>query len=228
MMEARKENGLIIAKNSRITNTLEGWKVPSQSGKGEYIVEANGAGATCTCQDFELRQNKCKHIWAAEFVATKVVDQIGKIPASRSKKKTYSQNWKSYNLAQQREKLLFMMFLSDLTNRLKQPSYGFGRPTLPLSDMVYSMVFKVYSMFSGRRFTSDMQIAEEQGYISKKPHFNSLFNYFRKEELTPMLAEMVTLTSLPLKEIEKYFGIDSKDSVQVHFRDGIPSNMAVN
>ena len=203
------EKGIIIAKTSRIELTNEGWKVPSQSGRGHYTVQTDGSGGFCDCPDYELHKNKCKHVFAAELVSTGAIKSIGDLTDTKSKRKTYPQVWKAYNRAQQNEKLLLMMLLGDLTNRVRQPNYNFGRPSLPLSDMVYSMVFKVYSTFSGRRFTSDMQIALEQGYVSQKPHFNSIFNYFRKEELTPLLADLVTLTSLPLKDVESYFSIDA-------------------
>ena len=40
-IEARKERGLQIAKTSRIVQNGDGWKVPSQSGKGFYLVASN-------------------------------------------------------------------------------------------------------------------------------------------------------------------------------------------
>ncbi len=203
----RKERGRKIAQTSRIERTKKGWKVPSQSGAGHYLVISNGIEAKCNCPDHETRQCKCKHIWAVEMVVTKEVDNAGNVTITA--RKTYSQDWKSYNLSQQKEKQLLMKFLGDITSRIRQPVYNFGRPTVQLSDTVFSMVFKVYSTFSGRRFTSDMEIAKEKDYIDKSIHFNSLFNYFRKKEITPLLSQMVTITSLPLRSIEKDFAIDS-------------------
>ena len=203
----RKERGRKIAQTSRIERTKKGWKVPSQSGAGHYLVISNGIEAKCNCPDHETRQCKCKHIWAVEMIVTKEVDNEGNVTITA--RKTYSQDWKSYNLSQQKEKQLLMKFLGDITSRIRQPAYNFGRPTTQLSDTVFSMVFKVYSTFSGRRFTSDMEIAKEKDYIEKGIHFNSLFNYFRKKEITPLLSQMVTITSLPLRTIEKDFAIDS-------------------
>ena len=37
-MDARQERGLVIAATSRIEKNRLGWKVPSQSGNGTYIV----------------------------------------------------------------------------------------------------------------------------------------------------------------------------------------------
>lgn len=102
-----------------------------------------------------------------------------------------------------------MKFLSDITNRIPNPIYDFGRPKTPLSDAVFAMVFKTYSTFSGRRFATDMNWALEKGYIENKVPYNTMFDYFKNPALTPILVQMVTLTSLPLKTAETKFNIDS-------------------
>ena len=207
--EARKQRGYEIAKTSRIEKTDKGWKVPSQSGGGHYIVVSNGFGAECNCPDHELRKCKCKHIWAVELIVTHEIDNKGNVTITKTIRKTYSQNWKIYNLAQEKEKELFMKLLADITSRIRQPTYTFGKPQNPLSDTIYSMVFKVYSTFSGRRFATDMKEAKEKGFVEKKIPRSSMFDYFNKKELTPLLSQMVTLTSLPLKSVEKDFAIDA-------------------
>ena len=73
-IEIRKQRGYEIAKTSRIEKTDKGWKVPSQSGSGFYMVKSNGFGAECNCPDHELRNCKCKHIWAVELIVTKEID----------------------------------------------------------------------------------------------------------------------------------------------------------
>ena len=208
-IEIRKQRGYEIAKTSRIEKTDKGWKVPSQSGSGFYMVKSNGFGAECDCPDHELRQCKCKHIWAVELIVTQEVDNQGNVTITKTIRKTYSQDWKNYNLSQQKEKELFMKLLSDITSRIRQPAYTFGKPANPLSDTIYSMVFKVYSTFSGRRFSTDMKTAKEIGFVEKKIPYNSMFDYFKKKELTPLLAQIITITSLPLKSVEHDFAIDS-------------------
>lgn len=66
-MEARQERGLQIAEHSKIVKTPVGWKVPSQSGNGTYIVNLDHGHPFCTCPDFEARNQPCKHIHAVEF-----------------------------------------------------------------------------------------------------------------------------------------------------------------
>ncbi|MBI4010476.1 MAG: transposase [Candidatus Aenigmarchaeota archaeon] len=208
-IETRKIKGREIAKTSRISKVGNGWHVPSQSGAGFYIVQSNGFGASCNCPDHELRKCKCKHIWAVELIVTHEIDQDGNVTITKTIRKTYSQNWKTYNLAQEKEKELFMKLLADITSRIRQPAYTFGKPQNPLSDTIYSMVFKVYSTFSGRRFATDMKEAKEKGFVEKKIPRSSMFDYFNKKELTPLLCDMVTITSLPLRSVEKDFAIDA-------------------
>lgn len=209
-IEVRKQRGYEIAKTSRIIRNDKGqWKVPSQSGHGFYIVESNGFEAKCNCPDHEQRKCKCKHLWAVELIVTKQIDQEGNMTITQTVRKTYRQDWKNYNLSQQIEKEQFMRLLADITSNIRNPTYTFGRPTLPLSDIAYSVVFKVYSTFSCRRFTTDMKEAKEKGLVEQQPHYNSIFNYFAKKELTPLLAQMVKITSLPLASVEHNFAIDS-------------------
>lgn len=215
--EIRKQRGLLIAKTSRIQQTKNGWKVPSQSGKGYYLVKSDGYGGSCNCADFENRGRKCKHIWAIELILSEKVKRLDK-EVVEIQRPTYSQDWKNYNLAQTKEKELFMKFLSEITSRVNNPAYNFGRPTNQLSDMIYSMIFKVYSGFSGRRFNTDITQARDYAYITKRVSYNSMFDYFNKEDLTPILSDLVTISALPLKEIEKDFTIDATGFGTLNFQ----------
>ena len=103
----------------------------------------------------------------------------------------------------------FMSLLADLCSGLPQPEQRTGRPRLPLSDMAFASIFKVYTGFSSRRFTSDMAEATNLGYATKTPHFNSVSNYLANPELTPILKSLVTMSSLPLKSVETDFAVDS-------------------
>lgn len=48
--------------------------VPSQSGRGEYLVDL--VAGTCTCPDFARYGVKCKHILAAEMCAENAQDAL--------------------------------------------------------------------------------------------------------------------------------------------------------
>ena len=75
--------------------------------------------------------------------------------------------------------------------------------------MVFSLVFKVYSTLSTRRFMSDLREAGNRRHIGKVPHYNSIIGYLEKPELTNLLRELITETSKPLKAIEEDFAVDS-------------------
>ncbi|MEK6927334.1 MAG: transposase [Nanoarchaeota archaeon] len=209
-IEVRKQRGLVIAQTSRIVQDEKGrWKVPSQSGAGFYFVKSRGDNTSCNCKDHKERGCKCKHIWAVEFIVTHEVDKQGNVTITATKKVTYAQDWHNYNLAQTKEKELFMKLLADLTSKIQERPYTFGKPKNSLRDTIYSMIFKVYSTFSSRRFTSDMEQAKSSNFIESITPRSSMSDYFNKEELTDLLSQLVTITALPLKEIDRKFAIDS-------------------
>jgi Transposase len=201
----RKERGYEIAATSLIVETEKGWKVSSQSGGGNYFVKSNGFSAICTCSDFKNGTEKCKHIWAVEFIITGKANS----PVENTKKETYGQQWSAYDKAMINQKSQFMELLSDLTNSIEQPQYSMGRPSLPISDMIFTSVLKVYSTISLRRCMSDVEAAHSSDYISKVPCYSSIGHFMQREDITPILEELVKITSLPFKSIETDFAIDS-------------------
>lgn len=121
----------------------------------------------------------------------------------------YSQQWSAYNKAQMDEKRLFQLLLYELCAGIKEPEQDVGNKRLSLTDMIFSSVFKTYTTFSTRRFTTDLREAQEKGFIRKVPHFNSISHYLRKESLTPYLELLIEISSLPLKSFEIDFAADS-------------------
>ena len=208
-MNPREQRGLEIAAKLKISKNKTGWIVPSQTGSGKYTVSFKGEIPKCTCPDYETRQIKCKHIFAVEFTISRETNGKGETTVTKTVKVTYKQNWTAYNTAQTNEKAKFMEFLHDLCKGIPEPEQTFGRPRLPLQDMVFNATFKVYSTFSSRRFTSDLQDAYAKGFISKVPHFNSIFNYLELPTMTPILKDLIAASSLPLKAIETDFAVDS-------------------
>src|SRR3712207_2251534 len=122
-----------------------------------------------------------------------------------------SSTWTAYNTAQSEEKTRFVALLADLCNTIPKPPRppGAGRPRLPLSDMVFASVFKIYVGFSSRRFTSDLRDAYTDGLIDSRPHFNSVSRYLSDPQLTDIMKELVAISSLPLKAVETDFAVDS-------------------
>ena len=101
------------------------------------------------------------------------------------------------------------MPLAEVCKNIPEPIQTMGRPRLPLCDMIFAATFKIFSTVSGRRFISDLNDAQAKGYLSKTPHFNSIFYYLELESLTPLLRELITKSALPLKAIESDFAVDS-------------------
>lgn len=207
-MDTRELKALQIAATMPIKRRQHAWVVPSQTGHGEYTVchptlgHLEGAlhGLTCTCPDFELRQLPCKHIIAVEYTVKRETP-AGDV-VTETVRVTYSQTWAAYNAAQCEEKDRFMPMLADLCSTLSRPYSGKGRPPLPLSDMAFAAVSRVYSGLSARRFDSDVREAHAKGLTDADPHFNSVLRYLRDPHMTPVLQSLVTLSALPLKAVE--------------------------
>jgi transposase len=213
-MDLREQRGMELAATRIIKKKKGVWLVPSQSGNDKYEVNIRAEISTCTCLDHETRGVKCKHIYAATFVMRRETNSDGSTTITESltviqERRTYPQNWSAYNEAQTHEQDKFQVLLADLCSGLVTTPPKTGRPRLPLSDAVFSIVFKVYSTVSQRRFVSDLREAHNRGFIAKVPHFNSISNYLENPDLTPVLRTLITQSSLPLKSIETDFAADS-------------------
>jgi len=208
-MDAREERGLVIATTSKIEKNKLGWKVPSQSGNGSYIVNLDHGTPFCTCPDFEKRQQPCKHIHAVEYVVQRETKADGSVTLTKSMKVTCTQEWPAYDEAQMHEQERFVILLRDLCNGISQPEYKFGRPRLPLSDIVFAVTSKVYSTMSGRRFMSDLRDAEIKELVAKAPSFASNARYLENPELTPLLKVLIEQSASPLRAVETDFAVDS-------------------
>jgi transposase len=210
----REIKALQIAAKSKLTQKGNVWLVPSQAGHGEYEVRPDPQSPRCTCPDFEFRNAKCKHVLAVEYTLMRETTPDGQTVVTETVKvtrKTYTQNWPAYNAAQTHEKSELQALLYELCRNVPEPEKrkGRGRPQLPLSDMIFSATYKIYSTVSGRRFATDLREARQRGYLSHLPHYNSVFNYLESEALTPYLNELITLSAAPLKSIESDFAVDS-------------------
>ena len=190
--------------------------VPSQSGKRPYTVLLDPHDPRCSCPDFETRALKCKHIFAAEYIVSRGRNDRNVTTNALERKiiqkvqRTYPQNWTAYNAAQTHEKAQFLDLLRDLCAGVTELEKSkTGRPRIPVQDVVFSACYKIYSTVSGRRFMTDLREAQAKGYIAKTPHFNSIFNALENPALTPVLQEMITESSLPLKAVEVDFAADS-------------------
>jgi transposase len=215
--QERESKALVIAAKSKLTKKGSKWIVPSQSGyKPFYEVDPNPDSPHCDCPDFEKRGERCKHIFAVEIVVeressttTTSTGDVTTTTTTETVKIRYKQMWKEYNSAQTNEKRHFLELLYELCAGIDEPIQTLGRARLPLADMVFAAVFKVYSTMSTRRFMCDLKDAYVRRLISKMPCYNSINNYFTMEELTPVLQYLITRSALPLRAVENSFAVDS-------------------
>jgi len=217
-IEARKQRGLEIAALAKIEKNKGVWLVPSVTNPRptKYRVEYDPENPTCTCEDHATRHCRCKHIYAVEYVLYREQTRDGgkttvkEWMTVKETRQTYPQNWPAYNGSQTNEKRLFQSLLADLCRDIPTPpQIGRGQRRLPMSDAVFSAVFKVYSTMSARRFTSDLCDAQAKGYIDRVPHFNSVLNALESSELAPILVEMIEESSRALRSVESQFAVDS-------------------
>ena len=209
METTREIRGLAIAATTLLRPGRNGWTVPSQNGGGAYRVDPDAG--FCSCPDHETRAVRCKHLLAVEFTLRRERGKGGAYRVTEeSVKVTYRQEWSAYNRAQCEEKDRFVSLLSDLCATVPEPPPApTGRPRIPLRDMSFATIYKVYSRFSSRRFTSDLRAAHQAGAIGNLPCFNSVTVYMRNPALTPVLKSLIVASSLPLKAIETDFAVDS-------------------
>jgi transposase len=218
-MSIREAKGREIADRARIVKSGNLYLVPSQSGGKRYKVDP--VAGYCSCPDHENTGLKCKHQFAVEFTVQRECKTVTETQADGStkttvtetvtvKRKTYPQQWPAYNMAQTKEKAIFLYLLHQLCQGVGSPAqYGRGQRRLPLEDMIFAMAYKVYSTVSGRRFMTDLRDAHAKGYIENLPCYNSIFNYFESEMLTPYLKMLIEESSRPLAAIEHSFAVDS-------------------
>lgn len=208
----REIKALQIAAKSKLTRKGNTWFVPSQAGQGEYEVTHDLFEPRCTCPDYEFRQAACKHVYAVQYVIEREQTADGQTVVTETVKvtrKTYSQDWPAYNAAQTKEKSEIQALLYELCKGLPEPIQRTGRPRLSLGDIIFSSVFKIYSTVSGRRFSTDLREAKQRGYLTRLPHYNSVFRYLESEALTPYLYQLISLSAAPLQSVECDFAVDS-------------------
>ena len=121
----------------------------------------------------------------------------------------YSQDWSKYTKSQVKERHDFLMLLYQLCDGIDQPEQPRGRPRLPLREIAFSSIYKIYSNRSSRRFMSELEDAYRAGYIHHLPHFNAISTYLMKEEMAWLLTRLVEISSIPLAAYETEFAVDS-------------------
>lgn len=213
-VDAREERGRQIASVAKIRRVGRRWAVPSQSSASErYLVDVEEAA--CTCPDFELRRAVCKHQHAVLFWIAwgRDVGADGSVTETVTiKRRTYAQPWASYNASQVHEREYVERLLAALCAGIPQPPRkpGPGRKPLPIADLVFAVVLKVFMAMSNRRAQSDLRESAARGNVRTVGHFNSISNFLADPSSTPILTSLVEQSAAPLAAIENgQYAIDS-------------------
>jgi transposase len=133
----------------------------------------------------------------------------GNLVITQTKRITYPQNWPAYTKSQNEEVRLFNELLKDLVQHVDEPIQIFGRPRVPLRESLFCAIEKVYSQLSSRRAYSLYRDAQSKEQIGKAPSYNVINIALNNPEITPILTNLLEITSMPLKSVESQFAVDS-------------------
>lgn len=211
---SREERGRQIAKLGGIRQIGTRYAVPSQaSGGSKYLVDL--IDETCTCPDYELRRQSCKHVHATYFFiawGSNVAADGSLTETVTVKRTTYPRDWTAYNASQANEGIYVERLLRALCDGIQQPARkpGRGRKPLRLSDQAFAALTKVYSGRSQRRAQSSLEDCAAKGNLAKVAHFNSISDFLGNKASTALLISLIEESAKPLAAIENgQFAIDS-------------------
>jgi len=151
-----------------------------------------------------------KH-YAGKYTRSFILDELERYNKEHEFPIKYKQHWSSYNLSQTNEFSMFQDILIELLDSLivVKKQQRNGRPWNDLIDMLFCCIMRAYYGKSSRRSVSFLDPAVSKGYISKKPHFNTVLKYYKDKTLVPVLKHLIEYSAIPLKDVEVDFAIDS-------------------
>jgi len=124
-------------------------------------------------------------------------------------KTTYQQNWPAYNQAAMNEKNMSEELIIELLENIKETTNNRRGPKgTTTKEKIYSLFIYTYNGNSSRRTISDLKNATTRGIIKKTPHYNTLLNHLNNTN-HELIKKLITLTSIPLKNVETTFSVDS-------------------
>lgn len=128
------------------------------------------------------------------------------------KRKTYHQPWRQYNASQVHEREYVERLLRALCAGIPQPPRkpGPGRKPLPIADLVFAAILKVFTTLASRRAQSDLRDCAARGNLGTIGHFNMLTRFLADPSSTPILTSLIEESAAPMRLIENgQFAIDS-------------------
>ncbi len=210
----RLQKGLAIAKTEGAIEKVspDTFTVASQSGPGAYRVVWKEGDLECNCPDYVKRGKPCKHSIGVRFYLKKVT----RLPNGKTKREehplSYGQAWEAYDRAQKEEIRLFDVLLHDLLSDVPEPErdpHHAGRPSIPVREQLFCAIQKVYSQLSCRRAWGLFRNAVDHGQLPKAPHYGITSEILNRDEVTAILADLITRSAMPLTALEQGFAPDS-------------------
>jgi transposase len=133
-------------------------------------------------------------------------------PLKNKVKKTYSQDWKAYDLAKTNEQMLFKTLLTELlllANLKEEREFVKGKKGYCLQDKIFCLAIRTYYGSSLRKTTSVLKDLKKSHEINKVPCYKTISNFLNDKRMGKVLDELITLTTIPLLGVEKVAAVDS-------------------
>lgn len=86
---------------------------------------------------------------------------------------------------------------------------GRGRPPAPLQDKLFLLVEKVHRGETYDSHYENIDYYALKGYIQRRVDPHSVSRFMLDSQLTPLLRDLATFTSIPLAELEREFAVDA-------------------
>jgi transposase len=214
---AREERGRQIAKLGGIKQIGARYAVPSQSGTASaYVVDL--VEESCTCPDWELRRQSCKHVhatyfwlaWGCDVSADGTITET--VTIKKVTRREPPRDWAAYNASQTNEGIYVEKMLRALCDGIEEPARkpGRGRKPIPMKDQAFATMMKVFSTKSQRRMQSDLADSVEKGNLERVANFNIISDFLGDAASTPILISLIEESAKPLSAIETgQFAMDS-------------------
>lgn len=217
----RRQRGLAIAALVPIEKQKSGYRVPSQSHRGFYVVNLEGDdGPTCTCAGFRPvlsypdreQWRPCKHIYAV-WMALQRETLRRRGPGQEDGGQRAAEK------GQESELRRFEALLRVLCDRIEQACRaGQGRPSLTVSDIAFCAVYKQRQHLSRRGFTADIERMQDVGLVDQVPSDSAISRFLNHTSTTSLLKRLVMISASPLASVEAGFAIDGSGFETQNYR----------
>jgi hypothetical protein len=145
------------------------------------------------------------------MTAAAPITQPVKRKYGKRRRERYEQDWEAIARAQANELADFILLLRDLSHLIPEElsfQQAKGRHRIPLSDVAFSMIYKVYFGFPGRLMgsrkyeKSPLMQLYAGGVISRPMHWNSIGHHMRDVRMSEVLEYLIETSALALISVE--------------------------